>query len=198
MRFTNQNTQAPDNLRCAGLGRGWQALKFAFWVTAKQESKVQVFWKHLLRSPQLWFHCPFILSCSLSLGLCWLSRAREASWSGRRARFVSLREGEKREPLPRSGGPGTSFSSGATKPLGFVFSHHQVSLYLDLLHLGWIFAEEYKTLGMTITGWLFGMINSAVRDFKLGRTSHLQHRHLILSPVTVNWQRHKLEKPCEL
>lgn len=71
-----------------------------------------------------------------------------------------LGEGERREPLPRSGGAGTS--SGATKPLDVAFSCHQVSLYLDLLYLGWIFAEGYKTLGMTITGWLFGTINSAV------------------------------------
>lgn len=73
-----------------------------------------------------------------------------------------LGEGERREPLPRRGAPGSSFSSGATKSLDFIFSRHQVSLYLDLLHPGWIFAGEYKTLGMTITGWLFGMINSAV------------------------------------
>lgn len=103
-------------------------------VTAKQERKVQVFWKHLLRAPQLCFHCPCILSCSLSLLCAGSAEPGRLLGVGGELDLCPLGEGERREPLPRSGGPDTSFSSGATKPRDFIFSHHQVSFYLSLLH----------------------------------------------------------------
>lgn len=131
------------------------------------------------------------------LWVCAGSAEPETSWSGRRVGFVSFRWRREERIFVEEWWTRHIFLFWCHKTIRFYFpTSPSVILpgpsspgmnFCCEKHLEWLSQDDYLSDKLCY-----------VRDFKSGRTSHFQHKHLILSPVTINWQRHKVEKPCEL